>query len=272
MYFCVSGDSVSRRLRVQRNGGQNQQNQQHKQAATIHGVSGCSRHCTGLAGTASYPSQTAIQALQPKDSMAVLNRAAGNGAPCSPTSRDQCKSHWSIPMKLRRNEYCPIHRSLFCCGREQARKERRFQLGVQRIEDPHHPRGYRELRSPAEMRKAAEPKDRRAGREMRNLPHRNLPNYSEIVPDHKHPKGMGGAWRDDHPENIQAVHWWCNSKRAQTDEAIDDRSVCTFLQSPRQAANHQLVCRLCAVESASRSTNGAEAKGDRLKNCCLTGG
>ena len=56
-------------------------------------------------------------------------------------------------MKLRRNEYCPIHRSLFCCGREQARKERRFQLGVQRIEDPHHPRGYRELRSRAEMRK-----------------------------------------------------------------------------------------------------------------------
>src|SRR5271165_2621151 len=56
-------------------------------------------------------------------------------------------------MKLRRNEYCPIHRSLFCCGREKARKEQRFQLGIQRIEDPHHPRGYRELRSPAEMRK-----------------------------------------------------------------------------------------------------------------------
>jgi hypothetical protein len=83
----------------------------------------------------------------------VLNRAAGNGAPCRPTSRDQCISHWSIPIKLRRNEYCPIHRSLFCCGREQTRKERRFQLGVQRIEDPHHPRGYRELRSPEEMRK-----------------------------------------------------------------------------------------------------------------------
>jgi len=26
-------------------------------------------------------------------------------------------------------------------------------FGIQRIEDPHHPRGYRELRSPAEMRK-----------------------------------------------------------------------------------------------------------------------
>jgi len=56
-------------------------------------------------------------------------------------------------MKLRRNEFCPIHRSLFCCGREQARKEHRLQLGVQRVEDPHHPRGYRELWSPGEMRK-----------------------------------------------------------------------------------------------------------------------
>jgi hypothetical protein len=24
---------------------------------------------------------------------------------------------------------------------------------------------------------------------------------------------MGGGRRDDHPENIQAVHWWCNSKK-----------------------------------------------------------
>ena len=22
------------------------------------------------------------------------------------------------------------------------------------------------------------------------------------------PGGVGGAWRDDHPDNIQAVHWW----------------------------------------------------------------
>lgn len=56
-------------------------------------------------------------------------------------------------MKLRRNEYCPIHRSVLCCSREQVRKVRILRLGVQRIEDPHHPRGYRELRSPAEMRK-----------------------------------------------------------------------------------------------------------------------
>jgi hypothetical protein len=24
---------------------------------------------------------------------------------------------------------------------------------------------------------------------------------------------MGGAWRDDHPDNIQATHWWCNEEK-----------------------------------------------------------
>ena len=39
-------------------------------------------------------------------------------------------------MRLRRNEYCPIHRSHFCCGRETARKERGLmRLGVQRVEE-----------------------------------------------------------------------------------------------------------------------------------------
>ena len=32
-------------------------------------------------------------------------------------------------------------------------------------------------------------------------------HYSDVVPDHISPRGMGGAWRDDHPDNIQAVHW-----------------------------------------------------------------
>ncbi len=115
-------------------------------------------------------------------------------------------------MKLRRNEYCPIHRSLFCCGREQARKERGFRLGVQRIEDPHHPRGYRELRSPAEMRKLLNRKiveqDGRCA-----ICHEIFTGYNEIVPDHKEPKGMGGAWRDDHPDNIQAAHRRCNLQK-----------------------------------------------------------
>lgn len=114
-------------------------------------------------------------------------------------------------MKLRRNEYCPIHRSLFCCGREQSKMERRLRLGIQRIEDPHHPRGYRELRSPAEMRKLLNRKVAEQGGKC-VICHKEFTDYSDIVPDHREPKGMGGAWRDDHPDNIQATHWWCNSE------------------------------------------------------------
>ena len=105
-------------------------------------------------------------------------------------------------MKLRRNEFCPIHRSLSCCGRQQPQKERRLRLGIQRIEDPHHPRGYRELRSPAEMRKLLNRKIAEQNGKCA-ICHKKFTEYSDIVPDHKHPKGLGGAWRDDHPENIQ---------------------------------------------------------------------
>jgi len=56
-------------------------------------------------------------------------------------------------MKLHRNQYCPVHHSRVCCGREEASKARHLTMGVERIDDPNHPRGYRELRSPAELRK-----------------------------------------------------------------------------------------------------------------------
>jgi len=116
-------------------------------------------------------------------------------------------------MKLRRNQQCPIHRSLYCCGREVVPKKRSVrQLGVRRIEDPHHSRGYRELRSNAEMRKLVNRKIVEQNR-VCGICHDLFTNYSDIVPDHINPKGMGGAWRDDHPDNIQAVHWWCNGEK-----------------------------------------------------------
>jgi hypothetical protein len=86
-------------------------------------------------------------------------------------------------MKLRRNELCPIHHSLSCCGREQTRKERRLRFGVQRIQDPHHPRGYRELRSPAEMRKLLNRKVAEQGGKCA-ICHKEFTEYSDIVPDH----------------------------------------------------------------------------------------
>jgi hypothetical protein len=118
-------------------------------------------------------------------------------------------------MKLRPNETCPIHRSLSCCGREAIVKTRVLRPGVQRVEDPHHPRGYRELRSPGEMRKLLK----------RKIIEQNgicpicleaFTDYNDVVPDHKDLKGMGGAWRDDHPNNVQATHWWCNSEKGST--------------------------------------------------------
>lgn len=123
-------------------------------------------------------------------------------------------------MKLRQNEMCPIHKSLCCCGREIIAKPKLIRLGVQRIGDPHHPREYRELRSPAEIRKLLK----------RKIVQQNgicaicleeLTNYGDVVPDHNEPKGMGGGWRDDHPDNIQAVHWWCNSEKGSTRDWVD---------------------------------------------------
>lgn len=121
-------------------------------------------------------------------------------------------------MRLRRNEYCPIHRSLFCCGRGPIQKERKattIRMGVLRIEDPHHPRGYRELRSRAEMRKLLKRKvSEQSG--ICAICHEEFTDYNDIVPDHRDPKGMGGAWRDDHPDNIQATHFWCNEEKGST--------------------------------------------------------
>jgi hypothetical protein len=97
-------------------------------------------------------------------------------------------------MKLRRNEFCPIHRSLFCCDREQARRERKFLRGVQRIEDPHHPRGFRELRSSAEMRKLLNRKVVEQDGKCA-ICKAAFTDYNEIVPDHIEPKGMGGLAR-----------------------------------------------------------------------------
>ena len=118
-------------------------------------------------------------------------------------------------MNRRRNEYCPIHRSIFCRDPERTRKEHRLRLGIQRIEDPHYTRGFRELRSLAEMRKLLNRKIVEQDGKCA-ICHREFTDYNDVVPGHKDPKGMGGAWRDDHPDNIQATHWWCNGDKGST--------------------------------------------------------
>ena len=107
-------------------------------------------------------------------------------------------------MRLRRSESCPNHQSLFC-----------WSPGIRRIEDPRHPGGYRELRFPAKMRKLINRKIVEQDRKCA-ICHEEFTDYNDIVPDPSDPKGMGGAWRDDHPDNIQAVHYWCNSEKGST--------------------------------------------------------
>ncbi len=84
-------------------------------------------------------------------------------------------------MRLRPNEFCPIHKSVSCCGRELLPKPKMVRLGVQRIEDPHHPRGYRELRSRGEMRKLL---NRKIGEQNGICPicEEKFTDYNDIVP------------------------------------------------------------------------------------------
>ena len=102
-------------------------------------------------------------------------------------------------MRLRRNQLCPIHRSHFCCGREAIPREKRArQMGIRRIEDPQHPARIPGIRSNGEMRKLLDRKIA-AQNGICALCKKRFTDYSDIVPDHINPRGMGGAWRDDHP-------------------------------------------------------------------------
>jgi len=114
-------------------------------------------------------------------------------------------------MKLRQNERYPIHNSFFCCGRQQAWKKRNRWAAVERIEDPYHPRGYRERRSPVEMKKLREHKiveqDMSVESAMSPLQTMRKLFRTNAV------KGNGAGRRDDHPDNIQAAHRICNLKK-----------------------------------------------------------
>jgi hypothetical protein len=63
-------------------------------------------------------------------------------------------------------------------------------MGVQRVDDPHHPRGYRELRSPGEMRKLL---NRRIVEQDRKcaICQEGFADYNDIVPDHRDPQRNG---------------------------------------------------------------------------------
>lgn len=125
-------------------------------------------------------------------------------------------------MKLKLNERCPIHKKYGCCGREMfsplapksKSKWETVRPGVRRIRDEHadHPDGYRYKLSPARMKEVlnAKIRDRRPSCAICGGP---FTDYRDIVPDHIEPRGLGGARRDDRPENIQPAHRMCNLEK-----------------------------------------------------------
>lgn len=91
----------------------------------------------------------------------------------------------------------------------KVRQNKPRRLSVERIEDPHHPRGYREICSLAEQRK------RKHELLSQPDPHcfyckRPFVLYDEVDLAHILPKGMGGATRDDHRNNLALAHKSCN--------------------------------------------------------------
>ena len=75
-------------------------------------------------------------------------------------------------MRLRRNEFCPIHKSISCCGRENLPKPRLIRLGVQRVEGGGSPSPAWVPRTPITGRdeEAVEQENRRTEWDMPNLP------------------------------------------------------------------------------------------------------
>lgn len=112
--------------------------------------------------------------------------------------------------RLPKSQVCPIHRSKFCCGRESKESRRRTPIRgpVTKIPDAHHPRGYIEVCSPAEIRRRLIIKMRQqvciCG--ICGLP---IFEFSDAVADHIEPN-PAGCKKDSHMDNLQAAHKLCN--------------------------------------------------------------
>lgn len=123
-------------------------------------------------------------------------------------------------MRLNKNQRCPIHGKFTCCGREEKARKRigskweTVRPGVRRIRDEHadHPDGFRYHLSPAAMKKVLAEKIREQ-EGLCCICWKPFTDCSEIEPDHRSPRGMNGARRDDRPENIGAVHKLCNAEK-----------------------------------------------------------
>lgn len=121
--------------------------------------------------------------------------------------------------KLKKRELCPIHHSYWCCNREKPLQRKKAPRGpVWRVEDIYHPRGWRELCTPAERRRRKHALMAQGkwdcihcGKDVRFTPNgEHGSQYEDIELCHREACGMNGAKRDDSWENIGLGHKICN--------------------------------------------------------------
>lgn len=137
------------------------------------------------------------------------------------------------PMKLKRNERCPIHRRRDCCGRAEIftyvrkahTKWEQVRPGVRRIRDEHadHPDGYRYKLSPAEMKKVLNQKIAKQSGQCAECGI-TFSDYSQVEPDHIKPKGMQGGRADDRESNIRALCHNCNFSKGSRRIPVEENS------------------------------------------------
>jgi 5-methylcytosine-specific restriction endonuclease McrA len=123
-------------------------------------------------------------------------------------------------MKLSRRQKCPIHQSYTCLCHGEPRAEVykskwiTVRPGVRKIRDEHSPTGWRWLLSKAERQKVILWNLNQNGCTC-GICNEPITDMSDVVPDHREPKGMGGARADDGENgcNLQPAHSICNLKK-----------------------------------------------------------
>jgi 5-methylcytosine-specific restriction endonuclease McrA len=120
---------------------------------------------------------------------------------------------------LKPKEMCPLHHKTTCCRREEVARGRKaskweqVRPGIRRFWDEHLKK-FRYKLSPAMRRSVINRKLRENGG-VCGICGKQIEDYRDVVPDHKEPKGMGGARADDGLEgsNLQPAHSKCNLEK-----------------------------------------------------------
>jgi len=82
---------------------------------------------------------------------------------------------------------------------------------IRRIDDQHHPRGYREWVGPQELARRRQELIDAPGPKLCYVHKGQI--IGEPTLEHIIPKGSGGSTHDDHRENLALSCWGCNADK-----------------------------------------------------------